>query len=120
MADGPLLSALKTVRVDAPKQSMIVAPQVMAKRCGNCKHQTILGPPFGDTPLCTEEPPKVHVVVQAYGMVPPTGRPGDPFEHGGMKAVGISNEVRYPPAPDNFTCSKWVPRLANALGEAVK
>lgn len=104
-------------RVDAPKPGFIVAPTVGQQRCGTCKYQTILGGPFGETPLCTEDKPQVSVLVTAWTIVPPGGGLGPA---GGIQAAKVANEVRYPPAPNEFMCGRWKPRLANAVGEAVR
>lgn len=108
------------VRVDGPKPGMILPPDTGRVRCGNCKFQQILGGAFGATPMCVEEPPKVHVLVNAWAVIPPTGRPNDPFEKGGIQAASMSNEVRYPPAPDDFTCGHHKPRFMNTLGETIR
>jgi hypothetical protein len=109
-----------SVRVDAPKPGMILPADAHRARCSNCKFQQALGGAFGQTPMCVAEPPKVHVLVNAWAIIPPTGRPGDPFEKGGIRAASMTNEVRYPPAPDDWTCGNHKPRFTNTLGEVIR
>ena len=108
--------------VDIPAengQNMIVAPTIDNQKCRNCKFQKALGGPFGPAKLCTEAPPRVTVLADAFAVIPP-GSNGIPlgdnvagnFPAGGLQVVHTRNEVRYPPAFDDWTCGRWKPRLA--------
>ena len=39
------------------------------------------------------------------------------FPAGGMQLVNVRNEVRFPPAPDEWWCGEWKPRFLDSQGE---
>lgn len=103
----------------------IVAPQIGAKRCGNCKHQQCF-PDFGDNKICTESPASVHLVPELFRAIPPKTAlqtpEGEqiPFPNGGLQTVNWRTEVRFPPAPDHWTCGKWAPRFVDQDGNQLR
>ncbi len=117
MADTPAPAA--RVQIGQSARGQIVAPSIGAQRCANCKFQEALGGAFGDVKLCLEAPPQAFVVPDTYAIIPPGTTNvsiGDGlaanFPTGGLQVIHVRNEVRYPPAPDDFKCGRWKPRLA--------
>ena len=100
----------------------LLVPKIGAERCGNCKFQRQPGGPFGDTFLCLRYPPVVAPIPDIERMIPPNAalalpQGNTPFPAGGMQLVNVRNEVRFPPAPDDWWCGEWKPRFLDSQGE---
>ncbi len=75
------------------------------ERCGTCKFQKHLpDTPYGNTPMCMRYPPaRVPIVITLPGPPDAAGAP--------TMQVQVRHEMTIAPAPDNFGCGEWKPRV---------
>lgn len=98
---------------DGAVGAVLVAPEVGAHRCANCKFQGQL-PEFPQQKLCLRSPPgvtSIFIVDEIGGASRPAGA-GSETQYGARVIGHIQKDVSYPPAIDHWTCGEWKPRLA--------
>lgn len=106
---------------------MIANPtEILAQhKCANCKSQRefdqrVFNPqlPAGLPTVkgCTAGPLCYTTCPDVFAVIPPRTDPQLP--EGGLRVVAIKNHLALQPAPDEFVCSQWSPRLAGPDGKA--